>query len=77
MKYIIIVIVLSFFAFKYFSPNAEERYDVGYSDGYAAGYNAECKIRATMVEGDWDNENYSSGYSDGKQEGINACRNKN
>ncbi len=55
-------------------PSADSRYDSGYSDGYAEGYNTECKIRATMVEGDWDDKNYSKGYQDGRAAGVAACR---
>tara|TARA_R110000744_G_scaffold181062_1_gene300071 strand:- start:232 stop:462 length:231 start_codon:yes stop_codon:yes gene_type:complete len=74
---IIIILVLSLIVYKTLAPNSEERYDVGFNDGYAVGYNTECKIRTTIVEGDWDDKNYSSGYKNGKQEGVNACRNKN
>ena len=56
------------------SPNADSRYDSGYDDGYAEGYNTTCKIRATLVEGDWDDEHYSRGYSDGRVTGSAACR---
>ena len=55
-------------------PSADSRYDSGYSDGYAEGYNTECKIRATLVEGDWDDEDYSRGYRAGRSTGVNACR---
>ena len=55
-------------------PSEDSRYDSGYSDGYAEGYNTECKIRSTLVEGDWDNEAYSSGYQAGRAEGVAACR---
>jgi len=34
--------------------DSDERFDVGYDDGYAVGYNTECKIRATLIEGDFD-----------------------
>ena len=54
--------------------SADSRYDSGYSDGYAEGYNTECKIRATLVEGDWDDENYSKGYQDGRFAGAADCR---
>ena len=30
----------------------KDKYDAGYDDGWAAGYNTTCKIRATMIEGD-------------------------
>ena len=43
------------------------------SDGEAVGYNTTCEIRATLIEGDWDDENYSRGYADGIAGGIAAC----
>ena len=55
-------------------PSADSRYDSGYSDGYAEGYNTTCKIRATLVEGDWDDENYSRGYQDGRAAGAADCK---
>ena len=54
--------------------SADSRFDSGYSDGYASGYNTTCKIRATMIEGDWDDKNYSRGYNAGKIDGSAACR---
>ena len=51
------------------------RVDVGYNDGYAVGYNTECKIRATLIEGDFDSEHYSRGYNSGLYDGAKACRN--
>ena len=54
----------------------EDKYDAGYDDGWAAGYNTTCKIRATMIEGDWDSESYSNGYSDGYTDGSYECRNQ-
>ncbi len=54
----------------------EERFDTGYSDGYAAGYNTECKIRTTLIEGAWDDEEYSRGYRAGDVDGRKACRDK-
>jgi len=56
--------------------SGEEDYEYGYDDGYAAGYNTTCNIRATMIKGDWDNKNYSNGYRDGYADGSFACRNK-
>ena len=56
-------------------PSADSRYDSGYSDGYAEGYNTTLKIRATMVEGDWNDKNYSRGYSDGRRDGVSAAMN--
>ena len=49
-------------------------YDRGYSDGYAVGYNTACKIRATLIEGDWSNTHYSRGYADGKNAGKKDCK---
>jgi len=54
------------------SPDA--RYDSGYSDGYAVGFNTTCEIRATLIEGDWDDEHYSSGYRDGYATGALDCQ---
>jgi len=56
--------------------DADADYDYGYGDGYGAGYNTTCKIRATMIKGDWDNEDYSKGYRAGYSDGSYACRNK-
>jgi hypothetical protein len=56
--------------------SSDSRYDSGYSDGYASGYNTTCKIRATMIEGDWSDKNYSRGYNDGYSDGSRDCRNK-
>ena len=55
-------------------PSADSRYDSGYSDGYAEGYNTTCKIRSTLIEGDWDDENYSRGYQDGRAAGAANCK---
>ncbi|MBC8551920.1 MAG: hypothetical protein H8D23_19910 [Candidatus Brocadiales bacterium] len=55
-------------------PSADSRYDSGYSDGYAEGYNTTCKIRSTLVEGDWEDENYSRGYQDGRADGAADCK---
>ena len=48
--------------------------DVGYSDGYAVGYNTTCEIRATLVEGNWDNQEYMEAYNDGYADGAADCR---
>lgn len=53
----------------------EERYDAGYSDGYAVGFNTACEIRATMIAGDWDSAEYSRGYADGQSAGTIDCNN--
>jgi hypothetical protein len=54
--------------------NADERYDAGFNDGYAVGYNTTCEIRATLIESDWDSENYKAGYDDGYADGAAECR---
>ena len=54
--------------------SADSRFDAGYSDGYASGYNTECKIRSTMIEGDWDDKNYTRGYNSGRVDGAADCR---
>ena len=54
--------------------DSDGRLDAGYSDGYAVGYNTECKIRATLIEGDFDNAYYSRGYYAGLADGAAACR---
>lgn len=52
---------------------AAERRDVGYSDGYAVGYNTACEIRATLVDGDFDNPDYAKAYAAGQTDGTVAC----
>ena len=56
--------------------DSDADYDYGYGDGYGAGYNTTCKIRITMIKGDWDNEDYSKGYRSGYSDGSYACRNE-
>ena len=56
--------------------DSDADYDYGYGDGYGAGYNTTCKIRATMIKGDWDNKDHSRGYREGYTDGSYACRNK-
>ncbi len=56
--------------------SADARYQTGFSDGYAEGYNTTCKIRATVVEGAWDDVNYSRGYKNGRADGAADCRAK-
>ena len=55
--------------------HSDADYDYGYGDGYGSGYNTTCKIRATMIKGDWDNKDYSKGYRAGYTDGSYACRN--
>jgi len=47
----------------------------GYDDGYADGYNTQCKIRATIIHGHWDSAEYSKGYNLGNSDGVQACLN--
>jgi hypothetical protein len=54
----------------------EDKYDTGYSDGYASGYNTTCKIRATLIDGDFDNPSYKKGYDTGYKKGSQDCREK-
>lgn len=49
-------------------------YDSGYGDGYAVGYNTECKIRATLISGKFEFDTYADGYADGEADGIADCR---
>ncbi len=55
-------------------PSADSRYDYGFNDGYATGYNTTCEIRATLIKGDWKDERYSTGYRDGYSEGASECK---
>jgi hypothetical protein len=73
----ILMLFLAVLSLSACGPSADERYDTGYSDGYAEGYNTTCKIRATLVEGDWENEDYSKGYRAGNAAGAADCRAKN
>ena len=41
---------------------------------YAVGYNTTCEIRATLVEGNWDNQDYMEAYNDGYADGAADCR---
>ena len=53
--------------------DGDDRYGVGYRDGYAVGFNTTCEIRATLVEGAWDDEDYSRGYAEGQVAGTIDC----
>ena len=70
MKYLPLIASVLFLS----ACSSEDKYDVGYDDGYASGYNTTCKIRATLIEGDWDSESYSKGYKAGYQQGSLACK---
>ena len=52
---------------------SRDMHRVGVSDGYATGYNTTCKIRATLVEGAWEDKEYKRGYDKGYAEGAAAC----
>jgi len=65
------LITIAFFFYGCDDPN--ERYYMGYSDGYAVGYNTTCEIRRTLVERDFGNEDYARGYADGQSDGSIAC----
>ena len=54
--------------------SADERYEAGYDDGFAAGYNSECESRSTLIEGDWGDADYTRGYNDGDFDGRKQCR---
>ena len=76
MKALILISILAFVIYSCKGPDPEERYRAGYSDGYATGYNTACKIRATMVEGDWGNPDYNRGYGIGERAGRADCYHK-
>jgi hypothetical protein len=73
MKLLVIAFIV-FVVYIFITPSSDERFDTGYSDGYASGYNTTCKIRATLVEGDWSNEHYKEGYNQGYSAGAADCR---
>ena len=54
----------------------DERFDVGYDDGLAAGYKTECNLGVALIEGDWDSDAYTRGYNIGYSDGVTACRDK-
>ena len=69
----IVVIAAVLFTLLSASADPDERYDAGYSDGYAVGFNTTCEIRATLIEGDWDNKDCSRGNAVGNDAGSIAC----
>lgn len=69
MRLLAVISLLALFA----CDDSDERYNVGYSDGYAVGYNTACQIRATLVEGDYGNADYARGFAWGQTDGIIAC----
>ena len=52
----------------------DSSYDRGHDDGHASGYNTTCKIRTTMISGDWDKKGYSEGYNAGYAAGSRECK---
>lgn len=73
MKLLVVAFII-FAVYTFITPSPDERFDTGYSDGYARGYNTTCEIRATLVEGDWENQHYKSGYIQGHSAGAADCR---
>lgn len=68
------IFLVSIFVTSCGSYGSDSKYDSGYSDGYASGYNTTCKIRSTMIEGDWDSTSYTNGYNDGYSDGAKDCK---
>jgi hypothetical protein len=68
------IIILAILALILSGCDSTDWTDVGYSDGYAVGYNTTCNIRATLIEGKWDNSDYSEAYYAGYEDGERACR---
>ena len=72
MKLLVVAFII-FAVYTFITPSPDERFDTGYSDGYASGYNTTCEIRATLVEGDWENQHYKSRYIQGRSAGAADC----
>ena len=53
--------------------STEDRYEIGYDDGFAPGYNTTCLFRSTLVRGDWDDDHYTEGYNEGYAAGAAVC----
>ncbi len=66
----VVIVSLIFFSS---CGDSDERRNAGYNDGYAVGYNTACQIRATLIEGDFDDADYSKGYAKGQEAGMMAC----
>lgn len=49
-------------------------YDAGYDDGYAASYNTFCKIRMTVIWGNFDYPEYARGYAEGEVAGVSDAK---
>ena len=70
---VFLILILGVLTFGCGEPS-DARFDNGYSDGYAVGYNSTCEIRATMIAGDWEDTEYSAGYASGRTDGAIACK---
>ena len=68
------IIILAILALILSGCDSTDWTDVGYSDGYAVGYNTTCNIRATLIEGKWDNSDYSEAYYAGYEDGEKDCK---
>jgi len=82
MKYFFSIATLFLFlascdAIETFTESDDSAYDRGYHDGFAVGYNTTCKIRATLIDGDWSNDAYSDGYDYGYSDGAKECQSNN
>jgi hypothetical protein len=55
----------------------EKTVESGYDDGFAEGYNTQCRKKATIIQEHWDSAEYKKGYDMGSKDGIQACLNKN
>ena len=53
----------------------EKTVESGYDDGFAEGYNTQCRIRGVIIGGHWDSAEYSKGYDMGSSDGVRACFN--
>ena len=53
----------------------EKTVESGYNDGFAEGYNTQCRIRGAIIHGHWDSAEYSKGYDMGSSDGVRACLN--
>ena len=73
---IIFLLIIVFVGVNSCGESSDVSYQRGHQDGYAVGYNTACKIRATLIHGDWGNKHYSRGYAAGNTSGMIACQNK-
>ena len=72
--WIAVFIIIGWAVFSGESESTKDRkYDIGYDDGFAVGYNSTCKIRSTLINGDWESPSYSEGYAEGIIDGGAEC----